>query len=82
MGILQEIMIVHQLKPLEMAKRLKVSKSYFSMLLNGERPISKNIALKLNNEFGVPLEVSLCLEVHAVETNTNRIGEDARRMTY
>ena len=64
MNLFHKIMESHDLKSMELAKKLDISESYLSMLLNGERNISKNIALKLHHEFKIPLEVSLCLEVH------------------
>jgi plasmid maintenance system antidote protein VapI len=64
MNLFHNIMESHALKSMELAEKLDISESYLSMLLNGERNISKNIALKLHREFKIPLEVSLCPEVH------------------
>lgn len=68
MNVLEKIRNAKKLKPIEMAKRLEISKSYYSMLSKNERPISKNIALKLKDQFGVQLDVSLRHQVHTEET--------------
>lgn len=68
MNLFHNIMEIHTLKSMDLAKRLDISESYLSMLLNGERNISKNIALKLHREFKIPLEASLCPRVHDEET--------------
>lgn len=64
MNLFHHIMESQDLKSKELAKKLDISESYLSMLLNGERNVSKNIALKLHHEFKIPLDVSLCSEVH------------------
>lgn len=71
MNILNKLIDSCHLKPAELAQRLHISKSYMSMLLSGEREVSKNIAIKLNCEFGIPLDVSLCPQVHNAKTNNN-----------
>lgn len=56
------------LKPIEMAKLIGISKSYYSMLRSGDRPISKSIAIRLKQQFGIKLDDSLCPSVHGAET--------------
>ena len=55
-----------------MAKRLNVSKSYYSMMRKGERNISKNVAFKLKEQFGITLDIALSSDVHGTETS-NRL---------
>ena len=45
MNILQEIENIYNQKPQEVAKKLGISKSYYSMLKNDKQPISKNVAI-------------------------------------
>jgi transcriptional regulator with XRE-family HTH domain len=59
MSILEKTRKEHNLTKAQMARRLGVGKSYYSMLLKGDRGISKNIALRLQKEFGVSLDISL-----------------------
>jgi Plasmid maintenance system antidote protein len=66
--LLQEILTVHNLNVSALARSLGLSKSYCSMLVHGQRPISKTVALKLRDQFGIPLDVSLCPCVHRRET--------------
>ncbi|TWH48502.1 helix-turn-helix transcriptional regulator [Sporomusa sp. KB1] len=68
MSILTNLEIKYNLKPIEMAKELGISKSYYSMLRSGDRPISKNIAIQLKNQFGVKFDDSLCPAVHVGKT--------------
>ncbi|MDF2857250.1 MAG: helix-turn-helix protein [Neobacillus sp.] len=68
MSILIELEKKHNIKPNIIAKMLGISKSYYSMIRNGDRPISRNVAFKLRNSFGVKLEDSLCPTVHTRET--------------
>lgn len=68
MNILENTRIKNKLNKSEMAKRLRIGKSYYSMVTNGKREVSKNIALRLESEFGVPLDVSLRPQVHDSET--------------
>ncbi|MBP2629512.1 MAG: helix-turn-helix protein [Firmicutes bacterium] len=58
-NILKDTRKNYNLKAIDMAKELNISKSYYSMLEKGERPISKNVAMKLKERFHVNLEVSL-----------------------
>lgn len=46
MSILTDLETKYNLKPLEMARVLGISKSYYSMLRSGDRPISKSIAIQ------------------------------------
>lgn len=59
MNILKKIRLENELKAVDMAKELNISKSYYSMLESGERELSKNIAISLKKKFGVDLAVSL-----------------------
>jgi transcriptional regulator with XRE-family HTH domain len=68
-NILKIIREKNNLRPVEMAQKLDVSKSYYSMLESGQRPLSKNVAFKLKSKFGVKLDVSLCPEVHGESTD-------------
>jgi transcriptional regulator with XRE-family HTH domain len=68
--LLRQIEIDHGLSFQQMAEKLGISKSYYSMLKNGTRPISKNIALIINREFKVPLEELLLRpQVHISKTD-------------
>lgn len=51
-----------------MARRLGISKSYYSMLERGIREPSKNVAVRIHREFHVPLEVIL---IHHGEVSAN-----------
>jgi plasmid maintenance system antidote protein VapI len=64
MNILVDIETKFNLKSKEVAHRLSVSKSYYSMLRKGKRAISKNVALRLKEVFGVALDISLCSKVY------------------
>lgn len=69
MSILINLEQIHRLKPVKMAEALGISKSYYSMIRNGDRPISKSIAIRLKDSFGIKLDDSLCPSVHGRETN-------------
>jgi transcriptional regulator with XRE-family HTH domain len=47
----------------EMAKRLRTSKSNYSMIINGYHGVSKKVAIKAFEEFNIPIEDLLCPEV-------------------
>lgn len=47
----------HGYTQMQMARKMGISKSYYCMLEKGSRTISKNIALKLNRQFGVPFDI-------------------------
>lgn len=68
MNAIKMVMDREKLRSIDMAERLKISKGYCSMLLNGDRPVSKSLAIRLRDQFGVPFEVSLCPEVHGSNT--------------
>lgn len=72
MTVLKELEKKHKLKPVEMAQVIGISKSYYSMLRSGERPISKNVAIQLRQQFGIMLDDSLCPAVHEVKTNDDQ----------
>lgn len=60
MNILEQIRTEHGLRKIQMAKRLGITKGYYSMLSNDDCPLSKNVAIKVHQEFGIPLEQLLC----------------------
>lgn len=56
----------------EMIEALDITKSYYSMIIKGERPISKNLALKIHEKFDIPLETIFFEKtVHGTKT---RVG--------
>ncbi len=76
MNVLEKVRAEKGLTNGEMIERLGITKSYYSMIRRGLRPVSKDMAAKLNRVFGVPYEVSFCTEVHTADTETlkNRIA--------
>jgi len=40
----------------EMISRLGITRNYYSMLANGERPISMKLGIKIRDEFGISLD--------------------------
>lgn len=68
MNILKFIRLQHGLNGSQMARRLGISKSYYSMLERGIREPSKNVAVRIHREFHVPLEVIL---IHHREVSAN-----------
>lgn len=75
MNILKKIMAKEGLNKTQMAERLEISKSYFSMIINGQHGISKNMAKKIHDTFGVPYEVLLSSKVQ--ENETKLTGTDS-----
>ncbi|HAY20710.1 MAG TPA: hypothetical protein DCY27_00775 [Desulfobacterales bacterium] len=59
-----------QINKTEMARRLRISKSNYSMIIHGQHGISKRVALKAHEQFGVPLEKLLRPQVQPDATNT------------
>ncbi len=55
----------------EMAKRLHISKSLYSMIIHEQLPVSRRVAIEVHSQFGVPLEALLCPQVQNVATGTN-----------
>lgn len=53
----------------EMARKLGISKSNYSMIIHGQHGLSKKVALKAYEQFGVPLEELLCPQVQPRETD-------------
>lgn len=70
MNILKMTKEKNNLRSAEMAIKLGISKSYYSMLENDQRPLSKNVAFKLREQFGIKLDISLGTDVHGEETST------------
>lgn len=64
MNIFEQLERDNKLKPIEVARKLKICKGYYSMLRNGDRSVSKNVATALKREFNISLDVSLCPSVH------------------
>jgi len=58
-----------QISKTEMARRLGISKSNYSMIIHGQHGISKKVAFKVHKEFGVPIEDLLSHEVQANRTD-------------
>lgn len=56
MNIIEKTRIKNELSRKQMMKKLNITKSYYSMLASGKREISKKVAFKMNEEFGVPLD--------------------------
>lgn len=52
----------------EMARRLNISKSNYSMIIHGHHGVSKKVALKAYEEFGISVEELLSLEVQRNST--------------
>ncbi|MDI6872506.1 MAG: helix-turn-helix transcriptional regulator [Bacillota bacterium] len=59
MEVLRRIRELHGLNKTQMAHKLGITKSYYTMLEKGERPVSKRVALAAYEAFGVPLELLL-----------------------
>jgi transcriptional regulator with XRE-family HTH domain len=47
----------------EMAKRLGISKSNYSMIIHGYHGVSKKVAIKAHEELKIPIEDLLCPDV-------------------
>jgi len=72
MNILIKIEKETGLRPKDMANKLGITKSYYSMMKNNVRPISKEVAIKIHEVFKVPLEeIFFTCEVNA-ELTTNQ----------
>lgn len=56
MNVLQRIELEFNKTPSEIMQRLKISKGYYSMIKNDKAPMSKKLAIKINQEFKFPLE--------------------------
>ena len=58
--------------------KLKMSKSAYSMVKNGKLPVSKKLAIRINNEYNYPLEeILLRPEVQETETVMTKTGTDS-----
>jgi len=68
MDLLEVIRKERGLTKTEMARELRIGKSYYSMMINGRCAISKNMALRIRDKFGVSLDAILPREVHTVRT--------------
>ena len=56
MNVLQRIELEFNKTPSEIMQCLRISKGYYSMIKNDKTPISKKLAIKINQEFKFPLE--------------------------
>lgn len=72
MHLLEQIRDDHNLTKTQMAKRLGIAKSYYSMIIRSDAAVSKNVAVKIYKAFGVPLEELLCRPV--VQSNGTATG--------
>ena len=75
MNILIKIEKETGLRPKDMANKLGITKSYYSMIKNNVRPISKEVAIKIHEVFKVPLEeIFFTCEVNAELTANQPSG--------
>ena len=69
MDLLEKIRKERGLRKTEMARQLGIGKSYYTMLTTGRCGISKNMALRIRDVFGVSLdEILPSEEVHGTST--------------
>ena len=66
---LEQIRQQLQISKTEMARKLGISKSNYSMIIHSQHGISKRVALKTHEEFGVSLEELLRPQVQRDATN-------------
>jgi transcriptional regulator with XRE-family HTH domain len=78
MTVIEKIRKDNNLSNKEMMAVLGITKSYYSMVRRGLRPISKEMAKRLNSSLDVPYEVSFCPSVHELDTNN---GSGKARMS-
>lgn len=65
----------NKLTKTQMAKKLRIAKSYYSMLEKGDRRISLLVGRRIHEEFGVPLEdIFFVQQVHANEIKRRSIA--------
>lgn len=70
MNVIQMIENKSGMESRDIMRRLGISKSYYSMLRSGERTISKNLAIRIYQEFHISLEDTLLRpEVHENKTD-------------
>ena len=55
-NVLRKVRTKCGLNKVEMARKLDISRSYYTMLENEDRAISKRLGIKLHEQFGLPLE--------------------------
>jgi plasmid maintenance system antidote protein VapI len=65
---LEQIRQQLQINKTEMADRLGISKSNYSMIIHGQHGVSKRVALKAHKEFGISIEELFYSQVHADKT--------------
>jgi plasmid maintenance system antidote protein VapI len=66
---LEQIRQQLQINKTEMADRLGISKSNYSMIIHGQHGVSKRVALKAYKEFGISIEELFCSQFHTDKTN-------------
>lgn len=59
MNVLKRIESEFQESPATIMQRLGISKSYYSMIKNEKTPVSKNLAIRIYQAYGISLEDSL-----------------------
>jgi len=64
-----------QISKSEMARRLGISKSNYSMIIHGQHGVSKRVALKAYEVFGVSLKELLYSQVQQEATNKEAAAE-------
>ena len=68
-NILKRIETDFQQLPAQVMETLKISKSGYSMIKNDKMPVSKKLAIRINQEYHYPLEeILLRQEVQGKET--------------
>jgi plasmid maintenance system antidote protein VapI len=73
---LEQLRLKLQISKTEMAQRLGISKSNYSMIIHGRHGISKKVALKVHEEFGVPIEDLLYPQVQTNATKQQKGHEN------
>lgn len=77
MNIFERIEQENKITPSEIIEKLGISKSYYSMIKNGDRQISKNIAIKIHLEFGISFDdIFVRPKVHDKQTDQAPTGTD------
>lgn len=73
---LEQIRQQLQISKTEMANRLNISKSNYSMIIHGQHGVSKRVALKAHKEFGISLDELFCLQTHEVHVDETQAVND------
>ena len=59
-------------KPSQIMRKLGISKAYYSMIKNDKSSVSKNLAIKIHQEYSIPLE-EILIRITVNDTLTNAI---------